>query len=388
MKKKTVVVIYSILFFICIVLIFVAHTETKIGNINWGVIALVVILCHLVANLRTVSEREQAISVLFGKILEPMESGLHFVPWPMRMVKATKNSIKVDFGTLNVEDEGRAAKANESQSWFVMPEPIRMNWGDIKSSEGLSPEERKRFENDPLAQRLTTDPHMYFIFRISNLSSLVSEAGGLDEAMDRIKDTCVTALQEQAGKTFVAKAIRDIDPLSDRIRERVEDLVGDPQGQERLKKLGKTTRSWGVDVYEVRIKDLGTPHRTNTAVADRASAIAVADGEATGVRLKAAGEEERLKRTADGKSYEIKTLAGAEKKRLEKEGAGRAAAFKARSEAVGTDQGPLLARLDALTTGLQYGKTVILPADASLLTAALSIKEALGITNTETKKGE
>jgi hypothetical protein len=292
----------------------------------------------------------------------------------------------VDFGTLDVKDAERAAKANESQSWFIMPEPIRINWGDIKSSNPTD-EEKEQYKNDPLAQRLTTDPHMYFIFRIWSLDNLISEAGGLEEAIDRIKDTCVTALSEESGKTFVAKAIKQIAPLSDNIKERVEDLVGDPQGIPRVVARGKTpNRSWGVDILEVRIKDLGTPHRTNEAVADRAKTIALADGEATAVVLKAASEKNRLKEVADGKAYEINTLADADKNRLTKEGEGRAAAFKARSEAVGANKGDLLVKLDALTAGLQFGKATILPMDTSLLTAALSVKATLDAATTEIKK--
>jgi regulator of protease activity HflC (stomatin/prohibitin superfamily) len=344
---------------------------TLFSNINWWVVTIVAIICYVASCVKIVSEKERAILIFWGKILKPLESGPHIVPWPMRVTKVTKNQIKVDFGTLDASDVARANQANASMSWFVMEEPIRINWGDIESS-GLSAEDRVQYKNDPLAQRLTTDPHMYFIFRVFNLTSLIEEAGGLNEAMDRIKDTCVTALSAEAGQTFVAKAIKEISSISDKIRTKVEILVGAPNLNPP-----SPNRSWGVDVVEVRIKDLGTPRRTNEAVADRSATIARADGEATGTVLKAAGEKTRLTQEGEGRAAAT-TI----------EGTATASAIKARAEAVSQPGGELIAKLDTLKAGLEYGKTVILPADLSILTAATSVKAVLDAVGKDKKEGE
>jgi regulator of protease activity HflC (stomatin/prohibitin superfamily) len=334
-------------------------------------VAIIAVVCYFASSINVVSEKERALLIFWGRILKTLESGPHFVLWPFqRITRITKNAIKVDFGTLDDEDATRLSESDASQSWFVMKEPIRINWGDISSYVGLSDEERKQYENDPFAKRLTTDPHIYFVFRVCNLKNLIEEAGGLTEARDRIKDTCVTALSEEAGKTFVAKAIREVNTLSNKLRAKVEILVGAP---------GLTppspNRSWGVDVLEVRIKDLGTPHRTNEAVADRSATVARAAGEASATLLRAASEKVRLTQEGEGRAAAAKI-----------EGKAAASAIQARAKAMSKPGGEVIAKLDALK-GLAGSKTIILPADLTLLTTATSIKTVLdGLTGKEENK--
>ncbi|KKR70178.1 MAG: Band 7 protein [Candidatus Nomurabacteria bacterium GW2011_GWB1_40_7] len=357
------------------------------SSINWWVVASVVVICYFASSVKIVSEKEMGLSKIWGLILKSLKSGPHFIPWPMTMIKVTKNAIKVDFGTLDVADVERVNKANASQSWFVMTEPIRINWGDIESS-SLPKNQRKQYENDPLAKRVITDPHLYYILRVFNLQNLVEEAGGLIEAIDRIRDTCTTALQEFAGKTFLAKAITEVEQLSNDIRERVEDLVGDEQGQKRAKEKGITLRSWGVDVMEVRIKAFGTSHAVNTAVSERSALVAKAAGEAISTELKAGAEEIRLtkegkglaaaitaKGAADASAITIKGAADASA--ITAKGTAEASAISARAKAVTEPGGELILKTDTLKEGLAHGKTVVLPLDQSLLTTVTSIKTVL-----------
>jgi regulator of protease activity HflC (stomatin/prohibitin superfamily) len=334
-------------------------------QINWWIVVLFIAICYIATILKIVSEKEMGIRILWGYIFpKPLKSGLHLIPWPMRITKVTKNAIKVDFGTLDVADTERANQANASQSWFIMQEPIRINWGDIQSSDNLSAEDRKQYENDPLAKRLTTDPHIYFIFKVLDLKNLVEVAGGLNEAMDRIKDTCITSLQEEAGKTFVAKAIKEIDSLSNKILKEVEWLVGDPDATERP---GKTRNdSWGVDIKEVRVKDLGTSHAINIAISSRSAKVAEAAGDATATVL-----------TADGDAYATKKNASANKFKSREEGKGVASAIQARAKAASEPGGDLVIKCDTLKEGLAHGKATILPLDLSILSAATSIKVAV-----------
>jgi len=356
-------------------------------NINWWIVSLVAVLCYIAANVKIISEKEKGLRIRLGYIIpEELESGPYLTLWPfIKLSKAPKTRIKVDFGTLDEQDVERADKANASETWFVMREPIRINWGDIASS-GLNEDEQKQYENDPLAKRLTSDPHLYFIFKIFNLQTLIEVAGGLEEAMDRIKDTCITALQEAAGKTFVAKAIKEIDRLSVEIFEEVQWLVGDPTA--KPKNGTKPNESWGVDVLEVRIKDIGTPHRANVAVAERSATVAKAAGESTATILKAKAKRIELTEEGTGRAAAKTVEAEAEKIERTKKGEGEAAAIKAigdakagaisaNAKAVSEEGGDLVAKLDALKAGLEHGKTVILPTDMSILTSVLSVKAAL-----------
>jgi len=355
------------------------------------VITLVVTLafCHMViGSIKVIREQELALLVFFGVILKQWKSGPHYALAPFFYIRReTKNSIQVDFGTLDekkIQEIQRAQRAKSSQSWYVMTEPVRINWGDMRSL-GLSEEEMEIYANDPYANTLTTDPHFYFRIRIVDLQKLVEEIGGLEEAIERIRVTCIRALSEQAGKTFVAKARNELDELSRIILARVEDLVGDPNpDDEKRKKPGQRPnlrKSWGIDVEAAAIQDIGAPHAANTALAARAAAIAEADGEAIATERTATATEKKLVREAAGRAEAVILEAGAEQQRLTKEGRGRAMALKAEAAATQKPGGELVLKtgaIKAVMTPDSKGKLVVVPAASGDLMGALTgVVEAL-----------
>lgn len=342
-----------------------------------SVMAIVATLafCHMViASITVVREQELAVLIFFGVILKRWDRGLHYALAPFYYVrKETRNSIQVDFGTVDEKDIDRVRRAKGSVSWLVMPEPVRIDWGSLQSLG--TPEEKELYANDPYANVINTNPHMYFRVRIVNLQELIEETGGLIEALERIKVTCIRALQEQAGKTFVAKARNELDQLSELIKERVEDLVGDPNAIKRATDRGETPpRSWGLDIEEAAIQDLGTPHETNKATAERGAAIAKADGEAIAIVRKAKAERAKIEEEAAGKARATELAAEAEKKRLTLEGEGRAAAITAAAQAISSPGGELIVKTDTLKEVMTAsgGKIVVVPTELSSLTGVLA----------------
>ena len=328
---------------------------------NWFLVFFFAILCYSVTLIRVVNERERGIIIFLGKIIKKVESGPCIVPPLGRLTKVTKNAIKVDFGTLNPEDIEKINRADPSISWYIMEESVRINWGDLEST-NLSEKEKGIYLNDPFSKRLTTDPHLYFIFKVHDLQKLVEVAGGMDEAIERIKDTCISALQDMAGKTFVAKAIKEIDSISDKIKKEVEWLVGDPNAEPKPGK--KDNDSWGVDVKEVRIKDLGTSHAVNIAISERSSEIAKADGRKKAKIL-----------DTDGEVYHTRGNASADRFRDEQLSIGQAALIKKRAKAASEKNGELIVKTDALVEAVKNGNVTILPLDNSLLTSAFALKD-------------
>ena len=400
--KHSGLVIKLLIFFLAI---YTAATVTawyfraNMGDIQWWALIIVLAFCHLfLGGFRVIGEQERAVLIFYGLILKEWKSGPHFALWPFyRVRRATKNSIQVDFGTLDEKNRGaveRVERSEKSDSWFVMKEPVRINWGDMKSL-GLSEDEQKAYANDPYANTLTTDPHIFFRIKIFNLRYLIERVGGLDEAIERIKDTCVSSLTEEAGKTFVAKARKEMGRLSNKVREEVENLAGDEEAIKRAivkekagEKVEETSeeisrRSWGIDVEDVRIKDIGAPHAANTSLAERAAAIAKADGEATATIRTAGANKIKLEETAEGEAIATERKAKAEKTRLEKEGTGRANALKAVAKAVNQPGGELVVKTDTLRAVMTAsgGKIVVVPTDLSALTGAL-----LGVAETIKEK--
>lgn len=348
----------------------------------YSVVSIILIMglafCHLViGSIKVINEQELALLIFFGVILKPWSSGPHYALAPFYYVRReTKNSIQVDFGTLDdkkVQEIERARRAEKSQSWYVMTEPVRINWGDMRSL-GLPAKEMERYENDPFASTLTTDPHFYFRIRITDLQLLIEEVGGLTEALERIRVTCIRALSEEAGKTFVAKARQELDSLSGLILERVEDLVGDPNPTNPLRVRANVRKSWGIDVEEAAIQDIGAPHDANSALAARAAAIAKADGDATAKIRTAIAEREKTEQEAAGQAKATELKAEADKKRLTLVGEGEAAALKVTAAATMEEGAQFILRIQALEkmATASGGKIVVVPSDLSSLTGVLA----------------
>jgi regulator of protease activity HflC (stomatin/prohibitin superfamily) len=387
---------------IYVALFVVAWFKTSPDSIiKWWMLVITAAFCHLVlGSFKIIREQEMAVLIFYGTILKEWKSGLHYALWPFFYIrKETKNSIQVDFGTLDdkkVEEIERARRAESSQSWYVMTEPVRIIWGDITSlnlaPSNLSEEDKvkyieaqlKRYANDPYANTMTTDPHFYFRIKIINLQGLIEEVGGLKEALERIKVTCIRALSEEAGKTFVAKARQELGTLSKLILERVEDLVGDPNPDDRSRPRINVGRFWGIDVEEAAIQDIGAPHAANAALAERAATIAKADGQAIATIRTATANQEKLTKEGAGQAAAITSLAQAEFTRLSKEGEGKAAALKAVAKAATKQGAELVMRIEATKAVMTAsgGKIVVVPVDGAPLMGAMvgaveAIKEAV-----------
>ena len=159
----------------------------------------------------------------------------------------------------------------------------------------------------------------------------------------------MAALQNMAGKTFVARALPKLEEMSIELKGKIEEFVVDPNTP------AYTTRpqdSWGLDVLLVHIKRIGTSKRVNVAIADKGVAI-----------YKAQGERVRLEEEGAGRAEAERILLFARK-----EGAQKLA------ELVGTPEGLLVLQLEALERGLKDGKAVILQMDLSMLASAITNK--------------
>jgi len=366
----------------------------RTGDPYWAPVLTLLVL-HAMTSWKTVSESEMAVSILFGNILDDLKSGLHFVPYPMRMTKVSKNDIKVHFGTLEVSSKQNILNSADSISNFVVDGAVRIHFGEWTSAPELTDDERLLYRDDPLAQRLTVDPHLYFIFFVYDLKKLITEAGGLKEAIDRIIDSCTTALTDMAGKTIVAKATTMFDVFNQKMLEEVEHMVGDPSAPEFDSRGRKRGNSWGIDIDEIRVKSPGFPHAVNTALAERAASVSKAmgqaratvidseakktatinasEGEATATGNNAVAQADATIKTADAQAHKIKV-----------EGDATAGARVALGKATGTKGAQLVARLEALKEGFGKGNTVILDANMGVMTDVLKGAAAIKAVNVAT----
>lgn len=329
-------------------------------NIKWWTITFTIVVCHFVASIKVIGPRENGVMILLGRIIGPskglrhIKSGARFAPWPIQIIRITKNEIVSHFGTAGDEETRKKAEmSSDSQSWYVDTEPIRINFGIPDATEA------KEFLHDPLAERLTVDPHMYVTIEIFDPATYVEKVGhSVEEGLERIKATATRAMQEMAGRTFVAKAVKNIGEMNTQLLTEIEELVGDPDAP-----AGTAVRdSWGVNVVEAGIKSLGLPKTINIALRDLASIVPKAERISRATSITADGEEARLVKEGRGNASALLAKNEAEADGITKKGVATAAALAARGRALDESAGArTIIQTDAVIAGLQHGKAVFLP---------------------------
>lgn len=337
-------------------------------NIKWWIIATTIVVCHFGTSLKVISEKEKAAIMLFGWVLSEADSGLVLCPFPSWLNKFPKPSVRVDAGTIKTDEQRRSViESADDPVWYVSEEPFRPVWGDIASYTGtLTSEQRESFKDDEYAASITTDPRFYIEFRVWGIRNLIAEIGTLKEAIKRMRDTAASVISNAAGKTFLAKARGEIAEMSELMKSEVEYLVGDPQAKERndllpegeKKPIGK---SWGIDILDVRLIDLGIPKRNNEARANRAAKISEADGDARAEIRRSEAAKVKLINEGTGMAAAKTAMNTAEADGILRTGKATAEALAARAAVAETAGGRLIIQSDAVKAGLEHGKAVFLP---------------------------
>ena len=351
-KSTSAYILYAFLFLYAL-LVLIGYQNTETEGVGWGLIALVASICHLIASIKTVGEQEIGVLIFLGKILGPLNSGPVFAPFPVRIRVFPKNTIQLEFGTRKLDEEKKAAERDVS---IIYGEAFRVTFATVESAD-LPDEVKKKYINDPLARRLTFDPHVVIRFKIKDAVVFLLEIGDITEAVEQIREAAKGAVQAYAGKNTAAQMVENIDDVNTLLTKRVEILIG-----EKPTDTGEQLPWWGIDFKSASIISSGLPKRVNEAMADRGKAAFAAESAV------ATAEGEQQKREKEGagtaKARELLLLA-------------EAIGTKALAEVVKTEEGKLIIRLQALERAIRDGKVTILPADQSLLTAALSLKESL-----------
>ncbi len=345
--------------------------------INVPVIITAFCAFHLVVSIMLINERELGAMFFLGRPLGDLnESGPYFAFWPFVYIrKATRNIVQIEIGVLTPEEKQKAKALEGSASLFLFEDPLHVNWSNLKSADYKDDVQKKmeaeKYKDDPLAKSLVTETHVTVRFEIFSLTAVIRKAGSLEEAIELIQRATIAALISYAGKSFVARAISNMEDVDNWLKNRVEEFVADPGSEAFKKDPGK---SWGVNIRKTQITRIGTAKRISEAQADQGKTI-----------YNAQAEKFRLVETAQGQSEATKLQALADRIKFSQEGAGKAEAEKfllfARQEGLqklaqlaNTTEGQIVLQLEALEKGLEFGKTVIIPAELSSLVGVLSKK--------------
>ena len=355
---------------------------------KWWLVAFAISICHIYLSIEDINERQLGAMFTLGQAAGDLVSGPYFAFWPFCYIrKETKNVVQLEIGVLTPEEKKKAVSLENSASVFLLEDPFYLNWGDLQSAEyrdtldengatlktakELKNEEKGRFQNNPLAKPLVTATHLTIRFEIWSLTHLIGKAGSLPEAIELIQKAAIAALISYAGKSFVARAIADMESVDAWLKTTIENFVADP-GSKRFAE--DPSRSWGVNIRKTQITRMGTAKRISEAQADQGVEI-----------YKAQAEKFKLIETAAGKAKATKLQADADLVRLTKEGEGTAEAAKlllfARRKGVTElakiakkPEGQLILQLEALERALAQGKAVIVPMELSKIVGALGSK--------------
>ena len=329
-------------------------------------------LAYALISLSVIGPREIGTYAIFGKPISEVTSGLWFVPLGIAKIhRDTKNVIQMDLGTMSEKEEttyvSERKKHEEDVTYIRGAQAFRITFASRTSSDILDDD---RFDNDPLHDRLTCDPHIVVRFRIRHHPTFLTEIGSINAASIQIEDTARGIFQQEAAKRTPAQALKELEVLSVAIKDAIEDLIGDPRTEEtqaqddgqQSKVPQRHVRPWGIDLINIMVKTLGLPLRVNVSIADNNAEGFKKQQEIT----RSEGDRQALMNRGQGTANAREVFLKAE-----------AAGLKEKVEALDRPGGELVARTEMLQTSLQNANYSILSGGGDLLSTAAQLKETL-----------
>lgn len=324
--------------------------------------AVVVYTC---VSLKRVRFGTHAAKTFFDAPICNVRAGLSFVPFGIcGLVRFSTNIFTLTIGSpreqpIERDGEGRLIKfkldeKKDTNREFYDQSPYR-TVSSTRSAAGIwdfrGEKDKDPFPpEDPLTHRVTADPQLSIVFRITDPSSFLTRVG--EQARDivpALSKTVRIAFQSHVGNRVLSSIIRDLDNTEGGnaiLRAIVEKLVGDEEAKKRILKadppgdVSTWPLSWGVDIITVGVEDHGLPLRVNQALADARSAGPQKDA----TKIKADGERYKLEHEGAGRAKATQALLEA-----------RAEGLKHLVEAMGTPEGKLAARLEVVKEALSGG---------------------------------
>ena len=304
-------------------------------------------------SIRKVGPRDVGVKIFLGRPIRPqVESGPTLVLWPLfDLVMFTKNIIQVELGSPSIDKKDNPINLppveDEGITIIRELEPFRITFG--------LPGNKK--QDDPLSERLTTDPQMVVQVRIDDAVTFVQTIGNVRSLERFIANVAKSELLTQAGQMTPSDAIERKADVSKKIADEVEKAIA-----EKTKSSDPNRPSWGVNFLSLLIKSFGFSYTVNKAIADNVAA----GYEKKKTVVLAEGEEK--KRTLEGSG-----TASAREAFLKAEAAG----VNAIAEIAKTKEGQFVLRVQAGREAIEKSKhTLILPSDSPLISTILVAEKA------------
>jgi regulator of protease activity HflC (stomatin/prohibitin superfamily) len=349
----------ALIYLNCVIAAVILRELNFLGNImNWPLSAAYLIAIHIGLSVRRVGPREIGMKEFFGEIIQNLGSGLTFAPWGISsVVKSPKTLIHCYIGQ-ELDRSGTPVKPRATATEVVLASnaPFRVTFasydnavwtivGEDGKTETEAPDagkfsNEKTAKGDPLNHRLTTDPQVAVWFRIEDPKRFYQTVGDLEHGFALIEKAVVATLSEYCARRTPSFVLAHLANAVRAITKRVEALIGDPD----IPNLEKGVVRWGIDLMEIRIPSLGIDYGINKAMV-----------EARKASYNKRAAEETGRGEAIALQANLEAQAAGTRARLEAEAAG----LKAKTDALNSETGRLLARLEALVDAFKHGNVVV-----------------------------
>ena len=311
-----------------IVLILISILLVWITKWNFIIILTGLVILHFTASFRTLHAQDVGGVLFFGAFVKEVEPGIIIVPaFSCKLVSETGLVIQRQFPDEpeNIDKTGSDIPA-EGKVF-----PVRVTHAEKKS-------------DDPLDRRITSETTFIVRFKIrkGDFKDIYVNIGSVEEAIKQMRDTGESQLKIEHSSQTVADALKNQASTNIALKNKIEALV----------------MTWGTDIEDVHIMEIGLNHAINKAIAGVPEA------------------EYRKKSTI--------TEAEAQKQKQILEGAGRAEAEKLFLEAkaigykkiateLGITEGELILRMETMKEAMKESDYSIIPgSDAFAFAAGIS----------------
>lgn len=253
----------------------------SIANIHLGAVLLAFYMIFMYFSaFKTVATGTVGAKVLFDRLIEKANPGLHFVTPFIETIDTESGAFISDELPGNPE-EVYLGEGNAPQGMFL---PIRILFGPPDEKDVL-------LKDSPYNKNIVVRVTPVIVWRITNLVIFRKEMKTIENCRSILTDKAVATFADDFAKITPAKAMSQLEETNARL----------------LKELKDETKNLGIEIKNAYVKPFDFSHALNKAVVG----VTIANQQALAVKETADGERYRVEQEGFGKAEVEKVLAKA-----------------------------------------------------------------------------
>lgn len=307
------------------------------GGVLLGAVMLGLEMAYLVFSFGTIGVDEVAAKFCFGAPAGNLAPGLYFAPPGIMSVKRAQGTQFQD------ELPGEPSQIFRKDDKEVVPPgmfpPIRVKFGMPKKDDS------EELKDDPYNVPMTAEVVPVVSWKITDATAFFTNYQDVEAFRRILEDKAVEVFGNEFSGVTPAKALKTLSATSTNLQN----------------KILEETAGTGVEVIDAFVKPFIFSHDLNTSVVN----VSIARQDAQSVRIKAAGEKDRLREEGIGKAEARKLMLEAE-----------AVGVSKLAEISKTPEGQMTLWMETMAKAFANAQYSIVPG-SELFTAFAGISEAM-----------